>query len=63
MTGKLQVIWAKGQTEGAYSHSAKSGLDDGKASQKNFYTNDVLKYHGSVNRGAMVMSFTDKYQS
>jgi hypothetical protein len=63
LEGKLHAIWAKGQTQGAYKHGTDSGLEVGKASVKNYYTDDVLKYHGSENRGVSVVSFTGSGRS
>lgn len=56
-------VWAKGQEAGSYSHSAPSGLDQGAATVKEFYTPDVLAYHGNKNRGSFTMSFGGKKQT
>ena len=38
---------------GSISHSPKSGLELGKASQQDFYKEDELKYHGRATRGVL----------
>ncbi|CAJ0958742.1 unnamed protein product, partial [Mesorhabditis belari] len=55
--GPLHVIWAKGQTQGAYSHAAPSALTGSRHSNTMFYLDDFLKYHGNVNRGTTVLDF------
>ncbi|VDM67331.1 unnamed protein product, partial [Strongylus vulgaris] len=56
--GRMYVVWAKGQQQGAYTHVAQSALDDGNHSTIQFYPDDILKYHGAKNRGVHPIDFT-----
>lgn len=54
----MHVIWAQGQEKGKYVHSPKSGVETDKASVKDFYKPDELKYHGhGAQRGATTINF------
>lgn len=54
----MHVIWAQGQETNRYVHVPKSGLENGKASIKDFYKPDELKYHGhSDQRGQTSLNF------
>ncbi|VDP00877.1 unnamed protein product, partial [Heligmosomoides polygyrus] len=44
--GRMFVVWAKGQQQDAYAHGAPSALERSN-SKAPFYTDDILKYHGS----------------
>lgn len=56
--GNMQVIWARGQEPGKYMHQPASGIEKAKASVKDFYKVDELKYHGhGMQRGAVTMNF------
>ncbi|CAG0924291.1 unnamed protein product, partial [Notodromas monacha] len=43
---EMTVIWARGQEPGMYVHSPASGLEQGAASDPDFYRPDEIKYHG-----------------
>uniref|UniRef100_A0A0K0D149 EGF-like domain-containing protein n=1 Tax=Angiostrongylus cantonensis TaxID=6313 RepID=A0A0K0D149_ANGCA len=45
--GRLFVVSAKGQQQGAYSHGAPSALEVAHTIEL-FYMDDILKYHGSM---------------
>jgi hypothetical protein len=45
--GKVFVIHAKGQKQGAYSHVAPSALEKNQVTKREFYKNDQWRYHGS----------------
>ncbi|KAK6053725.1 hypothetical protein COOONC_08771 [Cooperia oncophora] len=55
--GRMFVVWAKGQQQGAYAHGAPSALESSN-SKEPFYMDDILKYHGSKNRGVHPIDFT-----
>ncbi|KAJ1354311.1 hypothetical protein KIN20_011200 [Parelaphostrongylus tenuis] len=55
--GQLFVVYAKGQKQGAYSHDAPSALEVSHPDVI-FYMDDILKYHGSKNRGVHSINFT-----
>ncbi|EYB84476.1 hypothetical protein Y032_0315g2258 [Ancylostoma ceylanicum] len=55
--GRMFVVWAKGQQQGAYTHGAPSALD-GPNSSTHFYPDDIIKYHGAKNRGVHPIDFT-----
>ncbi|KAK6026603.1 hypothetical protein OSTOST_07411, partial [Ostertagia ostertagi] len=55
--GRMFVVWAKGQDQGAYAHGAPSALEASN-SKVPFYMDDILKYHGSKNRGVHPIDFT-----
>ncbi|GMT16913.1 hypothetical protein PFISCL1PPCAC_8210, partial [Pristionchus fissidentatus] len=50
---RQHIVWAKGQTKGAFTHSAPSAFDKGphSVSIESFYADDVINYHGDKNRG------------
>lgn len=54
----MDVIWALGQEPDNYVHFPKSGIEAGKASLKDFYRRDELKYHGhGEQRGKTSINF------
>ena len=56
--GPMTVIWAKGQEYPDYVHPAGDTVFDlGQAGNPKFYELDVLKYHGSKNRGQLTIDF------
>ncbi|KAE9414773.1 hypothetical protein Angca_000168, partial [Angiostrongylus cantonensis] len=55
--GRLFVVSAKGQQQGAYSHGAPSALEVAHTIEL-FYMDDILKYHGIKNRGVHSINFT-----
>lgn len=64
MDGEMQVIWAKGQEPGKYVHIPLSGVEKGKASVKEFYKVDELKYHGHRSqRGVASFNFFGEYSA
>ena len=57
--GEMSVIWARGQEQGEYVHSPKSGLETEKASD--FYKKDEIKYHGhGGQRGVARITFVER---
>ncbi|XP_063905310.1 uncharacterized protein LOC135124283 isoform X2 [Zophobas morio] len=57
----MHVIFAQGQEPGKYVHVPKSGVETAKASVKDFYKPDELKYHGHRSqRGATSINFFDE---
>ncbi|XP_048508918.1 uncharacterized protein LOC105690351 isoform X2 [Athalia rosae] len=57
----MHVIWAKGQEPGKFVHDPPSGIEKSKASVKNFYKPDELKYHGHHSqRGVSSLNFFDE---
>ena len=57
----MHVIFAQGQEPGKYVHVPKSGVETAKASVKDFYKPDELKYHGHRSqRGATSINFFGK---
>ncbi|RCN37772.1 hypothetical protein ANCCAN_16323 [Ancylostoma caninum] len=56
--GRMFVVWAKGQQQGAYTHGAPSALDAPNSSSTHFYPDDIIKYHGAKNRGVHPIDFT-----
>lgn len=60
----MHVIWARGQEIGHYNHFPKSGLEVDRASVKDFYKPDELKYHGHGDqRGFLALNFYGKTSS
>ncbi len=56
--GPMTLIWAKGTTTDAYSPpNGNSVFMQGLAGDANFFANNVLKYHGSKNRGSLTIDF------
>lgn len=55
--GKIFVIHAKGQKQGAYSHMSPSALEKKQTNKIDFYKNDQWRYHGSSNRGVQIIEF------
>lgn len=54
----MHVIYAQGQEPGKYVHIPKSGIETSKASVKDFYKPDELKYHGhGGQRGVASINF------
>jgi hypothetical protein len=54
----MHVIWAQGQEQNRYIHNPKSGLERDRASVKDFYRPDELKYHGhGAQRGQTTLNF------
>jgi len=59
----MHVIWAQGQEQNRYVHNPKSGLERDRASVKDFYRQDELKYHGhGAQRGQTTLSFFGELQ-
>lgn len=58
----MNVIWAHGQRQGQYTFNVMpSGVNVAGASDKAFYKDDELKYHGfSINRGTAAVDFSSK---
>ncbi|CAG0924190.1 unnamed protein product, partial [Notodromas monacha] len=55
---EMTVIWARGQEPGMYVHSPASGLEQGAASDPDFYRPDEIKYHGKKDqRGVISLNF------
>ncbi|VDO45951.1 unnamed protein product [Haemonchus placei] len=54
--GRLFVVWAKGQQQDAYFHRAPSALEHSNLKVP-FYEDDIVKYHGSKNRGTHFIDF------
>lgn len=46
LVGDMHVIWARGQENGEYVHSPKSGLERDNPHRPDFYAPDEIKYHG-----------------
>jgi len=59
----MHVIWAQGQEQDRYVHNPKSGLERDRASVKDFYRQDELKYHGhGAQRGQTTLNFFGELQ-
>ncbi|CAH0551188.1 unnamed protein product [Brassicogethes aeneus] len=57
----MHVIFAQGQEKGKYKHVPKSGVESDNASEKDFYKQDELKYHGhGSHRGAILLNFLEE---
>ncbi|XP_060069926.1 uncharacterized protein LOC132549958 [Ylistrum balloti] len=57
----MHVIWAHGQENSGYNHSPNSGLEAvTTVSDKLFYKEDELKYHGNIKRGTSRVNFLKK---
>ena len=58
----MNVIWAHGQRQGNYTFNVMpSGVNVQGASDKDFYKDDELKYHGfTQNRGTMSVDFNSR---
>jgi hypothetical protein len=58
----MHVIWAQGQEQNRYVHNPKSGLERDRASVKDFYRQDELKYHGhGAQRGQTTLNFFGEF--
>ncbi|XGW10304.1 hypothetical protein V3C99_012077 [Haemonchus contortus] len=55
--GRMFVVWAKGQQQDAYVHRVPSALEHSNLKVP-FYVDDIVKYHGSKNRGTHFIDFT-----
>jgi len=59
----MHVIWAQGQEQNRYVHNPQSGLEWDRASVKDFYRQDELKYHGhGAQRGHTTLNFFGELQ-
>lgn len=59
--GPMHVIWAWGQDPINYLHDPPSALEVSPVGRpENFYSNDVLRYHGVLNRGVLNVDFFGK---
>ncbi|KAB0804717.1 hypothetical protein PPYR_01687 [Photinus pyralis] len=57
----MHVIWAQGQEKGKYVHIPKSGVETANATDKEFYKEDELKYHGhGAQRGFTTINFFEE---
>lgn len=59
--GPMHVIWAWGQDPINYLHDPPSALEASPVGKpETFYGNDVLRYHGILNRGMLTVNFFGK---